>query len=111
MLADVNDILCASPVLTRYWYVVARSVEVQGEPVAVRLLARDVVLWRAPDGHVVAAPDRCPHREAPLSEGSLIDGCLRCPYHGWTFGDDGRCVLVPSANEGVPVPPRAHLAT
>ena len=20
-----------------------------------------------------------------------------CPYHGWTFGDGGRCVAVPSA--------------
>jgi phenylpropionate dioxygenase-like ring-hydroxylating dioxygenase large terminal subunit len=34
-----------------------------------------------------------------------------CPYHGWTFGAAGRCVRVPSATEGVPVPPRAHLPT
>ena len=107
----MNDVLCANPALARHWYAVARSVEVQAEPVSVRLLARDVVLWRAAGGSVVAAPDRCPHREAPLSAGSVTDGCLRCPYHGWTFADEGRCVLVPSANEGVPIPPRAHLAT
>ena len=34
-----------------------------------------------------------------------------CPYHGWTFGDDGRCVRVPSAADHVPPPPRAHLST
>ena len=48
------------------------------------------------------AKHRC--RSAPSN-----DGCLTCAYHGWTFGDEGRCVRVPSASEGVPPPPRAHL--
>jgi phenylpropionate dioxygenase-like ring-hydroxylating dioxygenase large terminal subunit len=76
----------------------------------VRLLERDLVLWRTPSGEVFAAADRCPHREAPLSQGTLEGGCLVCPYHGWTFADDGRCVRVPSATPGVPAPPRAHLS-
>ena len=79
------------------------------EPVAVKLLGRNVVLWRTTSGAVFATADRCPHREAPLSIGSIQDGCLTCAYHGWTFGDEGRCVRVPSATEGVPPPPRAHL--
>ncbi len=36
---------------------------------------------------------------------------LECCYHGWRFGAAGRCVLVPSAAPGVPVPPKAHLGT
>lgn len=32
-----------------------------------------------------AALDSCPHRMAPLSIGSIKDGCLKCRYHGWTF--------------------------
>ena len=80
-------------------------------PHAVRLLGDDVVIWRGPDGALVAAPDRCPHREAPLSLGLVDDGCLVCCYHGWTFGAEGRCVRVPSAPEGVPVPPKSHLHT
>ena len=63
-----------------------------------------------PDGTLVAAPDRCPHREAPLSPGHVVDGCLECCYHGWTFGAEGRCVRVPSAPDGVPIPPRSHLS-
>ena len=63
-----------------------------------------------PGGRPAAALDRCPHREAPLSEGHRRDdGCLVCPYHGWTYGADGRCVLVPSAAEGVPIAPKAKL--
>ena len=76
---------------------------------AVTLLGRDYVVWRDGDAAVVAAPDRCPHREAPLSLGRLVDGDLECAYHGWRFGRGGRCVLVPSAADGVPVPPKAHL--
>ncbi|MET0460481.1 MAG: aromatic ring-hydroxylating dioxygenase subunit alpha [Ilumatobacteraceae bacterium] len=95
--------------LQHYWYVVAEAADVGPGPLAVRLLGRDVVLWRSPDGTVVAAPDRCPHREAPLSLGAVDGGCLVCPYHGWTFGDGGRCVAVPSAPPGGPVPPKAHL--
>ncbi len=97
--------------LRDHWHVVAESADVADEPLAVRLLGQDLVVWRTPDGTVVAAPDRCPHREAPLSLGHVEGGCLVCPYHGWTFGDGGRCVTVPSAAPGVPVPPKAHLRT
>jgi phenylpropionate dioxygenase-like ring-hydroxylating dioxygenase large terminal subunit len=69
------------------------------------------VAWRDADGAVVAAPDRCLHREAPLSLGRLVEGELECAYHGWRYGVGGRCTFVPSANEGVPVPPKAHLPT
>ena len=103
--------LVEAPALRRYWYVVAEAADVDGAPHAARLLGDDVVIWRGPDGALVAAPDRCPHREAPLSHGHVVDGCLVCCYHGWTFGDEGRCVRVPSAPEGVPVPPQSHLPT
>jgi phenylpropionate dioxygenase-like ring-hydroxylating dioxygenase large terminal subunit len=58
----------------------------------------------------VAVPDRCPHRNAPLSAGRIVDGCLECPYHGWTFDGDGICVAVPSAGPGAAIPRRANLA-
>lgn len=106
-----NSILCSNPALRNSWYAVARSVDVGGGPLSVTLLGTKVVLYRAPQG-IVAAPDRCPHREAPLSAGQIADdGCLVCPYHGWAFGDDGRCTRVPSTADSVPPPPRAHLET
>ncbi len=107
----MSEILCGNDALVSSWYAVARSVEVGAAPLQVTLLGRKIVIYRSTDGAIVAAPDRCPHREAPLSHGTIEDGCLVCPYHGWTFGDAGRCVRVPSATDGVPAPPRAHLAT
>lgn len=103
--------LVEAPALRRYWYVVAEAGDIETRPQAVRLLGDDVVIWRGPGGLLIAAPDRCPHREAPLSQGHVVDGCLECCYHGWTFGAEGRCVRVPSAPEGVPIPPRGHLST
>jgi phenylpropionate dioxygenase-like ring-hydroxylating dioxygenase large terminal subunit len=103
--------LCDEPGLRDRWYVIAASPDVGAMPRAAMLLGTRVVLYRSGSGAVVAAPDRCPHREAPLSLGEVDDGCLVCPYHGWTFGDDGTCIRIPSSAEHVPPPPRAHLAT
>ena len=57
--------------LRHHWYVVAEVDDLVGGevPLAVRLLGVDYVVWRSPNGHLVAAPDRCPHRESPLSIG------------------------------------------
>ena len=99
-----------NPVLRGYWHAVARVSEVPSAPLKRTLLNQDLVIWRTPDGSVAAGPDRCPHREAPLSEGwCSSDGNLVCPYHGWEFGDRGQLVKVPSSLPGVPVPPTGHL--
>ncbi len=99
--------------LRHYWYVVAETPDVDASPapLAVRLLDADYVVWRSSNGELVAAPDRCPHRESPLSIGTVTDGCLTCAYHGWKFGDGGSCIEVPSSGVGRPVPPKAHLPT
>jgi vanillate O-demethylase monooxygenase subunit len=80
---------------------------VLAEPVRVVLLGAPWVLWRDGSGHVAALEDRCPHRRAPLSLGSVVDGTLQCSYHGWRFGGDGGCVDIPALGEGATIPSRA----
>lgn len=109
-MTEVRSTLCDQTVLRGYWYAVARSVDVQAQPVPVQLLGERFVLWRNAGGGVSAAKDECPHRQSPLSPGVVKDGCIECPYHGWLFDGEGHCVRVPSSPEGTPVPPRAHLA-
>lgn len=36
-------------------------------------------------GQFAALDNRCPHQGGPLGEGSIEDGTLRCPWHGWDF--------------------------
>jgi phenylpropionate dioxygenase-like ring-hydroxylating dioxygenase large terminal subunit len=95
--------------LDRCWYAVATVDEIGAAPVSIEIRDTPYVIWRGADQRLIAARDRCRHREAKLSLGTVEDGCLRCPYHGWTFGDAGRCVDIPSSRKGTAIPPGAHL--
>lgn len=90
------------------WHPVCQSSEVHDAPVAVRLLERDLVVWRDEAGLLRAFADQCPHRGARLSLGRVHAGQLECPYHGWRFEGSGRCVKVPAVPDFVPPP--GHVA-
>lgn len=92
----------AAPKISRhaYWYVVAESRELTGDAVLARkVLDEWLVIFRGADGSPAALRDRCMHRHAPLSQGKLRDGCLQCPYHGWTYDAEGVVVAVPAEGE------------
>lgn len=103
--------MIASPALDGCWFVVSTPDAVGAEPLAVTVRDAPYVIWRGPAGELLAAPDRCTHREARLSLGTVDAGCLTCPYHGWSFGSEGRCVGVPSSGADASIPPAAHLRT
>jgi phenylpropionate dioxygenase-like ring-hydroxylating dioxygenase large terminal subunit len=84
------------PFLRNTWYVAALSEEVTNRPVGRRILGDPIVLYRTADGSCAALSDRCCHRGVPLSLGSVVDDCLQCAYHGFTFDRTGQCVRVPS---------------
>ncbi len=89
------------------WYCAGWDYDVsQGKNVLVsRLIAGEhVVLYRKPDGVVVAMEDRCPHRQAPLSLGRKEGDSLRCLYHGMIFAADGQCTEIPGQSV---IPPAA----
>ena len=37
------------------------------------------------EGKYSALDNKCPHQGGPLGEGSIENGMLRCPWHGWDF--------------------------
>lgn len=37
------------------------------------------------EGKFCALDNRCPHQGGPLGEGSIENGILRCPWHGWDY--------------------------
>ena len=81
------------------WFPIAWAHEVEHTPIARTLNGKPVVLYRTLTGDVCAFDDRCPHRHAPLSSGTLVEGNLQCPYHGWSFNDAGKCVRIPACLE------------
>ena len=99
------------PVLIDDWHPVALVAELaDGGPIAARLLGEDLVVWRSGE-EFFAWRDLCVHRGTRLSLGTVVGGVrLECPYHGWTYGTDGRCVLMPAHPEQVP-PAKAQVGT
>ena len=105
-----NFVLTNTSELHRHaWHVVATSEEVGERPHQVWLAGEPWVLVRLA-GEVVAFVDRCPHRLAPLSIGTVVGAELQCGYHGWRFGPSGRCAAIPAIGPTDHIPPRA-LAT
>jgi phenylpropionate dioxygenase-like ring-hydroxylating dioxygenase large terminal subunit len=102
----IND-----PVLVNDWLAVGRSEDLkEGSILAVRLLAQDIVLWRA-NRQVLAWQDLCVHRGVRLSLGKVVGGDkLQCPYHGWTYNTDGHCIRMPAHPEQTP-PPKARVTS
>jgi phenylpropionate dioxygenase-like ring-hydroxylating dioxygenase large terminal subunit len=78
------------------WWVAGLSSQIGRELLGRWLLDTPVLLYRKEDGSPVAIEDRCPHRAAPLSLGTLLGDDVQCGYHGFTFSSDGRCLRVPS---------------
>ncbi len=44
-----------------------------------------IAVFRSADDRVFALEDRCPHRNGPLSQGIVHDGCVTCPLHNWVI--------------------------
>jgi thiamine pyrophosphate-dependent acetolactate synthase large subunit-like protein/nitrite reductase/ring-hydroxylating ferredoxin subunit len=67
------------------WHKVAeRDALPEGRVQTVVAGSKQVCLTRV--GGVYGALDNaCPHQGGPLGEGSIENGCLRCPWHGWDF--------------------------
>ena len=85
--------MISDPLLEQEWHIVARVEDVPADkPLAAELLGRKLVVWRA-SGRMAAWEDLCIHRGAKLSLGGVKNGCLACPYHGWTCDENGQCVL------------------
>ena len=89
-------------VLINDWHVIARTEDVpDGEFLAARLLDEDIVLWRT-NGEIFAWQDLCIHRGTRLSLGKVEDEMLKCPYHGWSYNQEGRCVKIPAHPDHAP---------
>jgi len=100
-----------------FWYPIIRSEDLSyDQPVKVKALGVDLVVFRDKNGDPAVLSDTCTHRGASLggawSQGDrprVIDGCVVCPYHGWEFDKDGHCVNIPSIGYGKKTAPRAKV--
>jgi vanillate O-demethylase monooxygenase subunit len=88
--------------LRRTWQPVALSRDLKpGQLRGCRLLGQDLLLARFPD-RLLASQAWCPHKGMRLETGTIANGELRCPYHGWRFDSCGACTNIPSLIQPLP---------
>ena len=91
------------------WYVVALASEVDdGKVVGSDFLGGRVVVYRTADGAPVVLGARCAHMGADLSLGDVVDDDIRCTFHHFRYGPDGRCTGIPSNDR---IPAKARVAS
>jgi nitrite reductase/ring-hydroxylating ferredoxin subunit len=68
----------------------------EGSPTKVKAGANNLVLVRTGDT-IHALHETCAHAGGPLAEGTVVDGCIQCPWHGSRFRlENGRVARGPA---------------
>jgi nitrite reductase (NADH) small subunit len=71
--------------------------------------AMTIAIFRTATNEIYALEDKCPHRNGPLSQGIVHDGCVTCPLHNWVISlatgraqaaDEGATLAFPVKIEG-----------
>ncbi len=98
LLTRVGPGTPAGELLRRYWHPVGVAGELTEEKAirAVKILDEKLVVFRDSEGRYGLVGERCPHRSASLAYGRVDAEGIRCPYHGWKFDRDGRCLEQPA---------------
>ncbi|OAY79374.1 Chlorophyllide a oxygenase, chloroplastic [Ananas comosus] len=85
------------PNLKNFWYPVAFSSDLKDDTmIPIDCFEEPWVIFRGKDGNPGCVQNTCAHRACPLHLGSVHDGRIQCPYHGWEYSTDGKCEKMPS---------------
>lgn len=87
------------------WYLYGDVKELERGPLARDFLGRPTVAFRTASGGIGVIDARCSHMGADLSLGQVVGDSIRCPFHGWEYGHDGRCRRIPGQDA---IPPGAR---
>ena len=89
--------------MRRFWQPVTMSSELKNQPLPVRVLGEDLVLFRKPDGALGLLHRHCAHRRASLEFGRIEKRGIRCCYHGWLYDVDGTILETPAEPASSPI--------
>lgn len=88
----------------------ADSIPDPGDQLAVTVGTHPVLLLRQQDGTLAALSNLCAHRGTLLVDGTANGKRIQCPYHAWTYAEDGRLLSVPFADKAEHCLPRYRVA-
>ena len=81
------------------WVCVGRETDFaeRGSYSALTLGSQPIVVWRDQSGRLRAFENVCRHRMSVIATGCGVTKYLTCPFHGWTYADDGSLRAAPKA--------------
>jgi len=88
------------------WFCIGFSDEIAiGEVRNVHYFGRDMVLYRGESGALGLTHPYCPHLGAHLGQGGSVSGdWIRCPFHHWSYDNEGWVKNIPYTDT---LPPKA----
>ena len=90
----------------RGWHCIGTVKEFSdGTPHAIEAFGTKLVVWADAEGEIKILDSYCRHLGGDLSDGTVKDGNIACPFHDWRWGGDGKCKGIPYAKR---VPLRAR---
>jgi nitrite reductase/ring-hydroxylating ferredoxin subunit len=96
-------------IVTEGWYILCATSELGLNQVLTRDLAgQHICVFRNSKGEVHAMDGFCPHMGVDLGIGKVVNDRVRCFFHHWEYGSDGRCQHIPIQKE---IPKTACLQT
>ncbi|MBC7543007.1 MAG: Rieske 2Fe-2S domain-containing protein [Candidatus Sericytochromatia bacterium] len=72
-----------------HWAFLGHDGEISSTAPLVRAIGSLVLVAFRSHGRLVVAKDDCPHQGASFAGSRIVDECLVCPFHGWTFDQEG----------------------
>lgn len=91
-------------VFRRYWLPIEVSAKLgryapggagPSNPIRVKMLGEDLILYRDASGHPGLLAEHCSHRGTSLFYGRVEENCVRCLYHGWAYDREGNVIDTP----------------
>ena len=77
------------------WVGTADQVAEPGDYFATDLAGQPLIVLRNQEGELTALSNMCAHRGTLIADGAGNTKRFQCPYHAWTYADDGRLLSVP----------------
>ena len=100
-----GDALSLFPFPEGWYFVADRRTITKTKLIQRQWMGQDIVAWCDDEGTICVAHSVCPHLGSSLGPdagGSVRDGRLVCPFHGFAYDASGICVATPFAE-----PPKA----
>ena len=100
LLTEVGRGTPMGELMRRYWQPIGAAVDLDSKwTKRVRLLGEDLVIFKDRQGRLGLIAEQCPHRRASFAHGIPTENGIRCPYHGWEYNAQGKCIHQPNEQD------------